>query len=41
MTLDEFHDEDLHTKLTIVYELLVCFVIPSLHGDDWRGVEEE
>tara|TARA_B100001540_G_scaffold202222_1_gene178078 strand:+ start:65 stop:193 length:129 start_codon:yes stop_codon:yes gene_type:complete len=39
--LEEFHELDIHLKLTIIYELLVCELIPSLHGDEWRGGEEE
>lgn len=41
MSIDQFHDLDLHTKLTIIYELLECCVLPSLNAEDWRGEEEE
>lgn len=41
MTIQDFHDCSIHTKLTIIYELLVCEVIPSLHGGTWRNDGEE
>jgi hypothetical protein len=32
MKIDEFHGLDLNTKLTIIYELLECVVVPLI-GD--------
>lgn len=37
MKIDEFHQLDLHTKLTIIYEELVCMILPLI-GDP---LEEE
>jgi hypothetical protein len=32
MTIEEFHQLDLNTKLTIIYELIECVVVPLI-GD--------